>query len=1015
MISREKLIDINLGMLLKSRYRGYDNKTDFYIMSEYINLLAVDDYGYVMMLNILKKYSKDQLQEFRKEILYSIKELQDNNSYYNLKKDDKNDIDFYMNFNFENGKTLIFTKRLYLLKNILKDSNIKVFSAYLISIDNKYLYTFLKLCEECGIEVNQDYFKLLSNQNLDVFLEGNILNYLNGFKQLKEAKKLQKDELYKFLDKIELDQQKRLITEQMITFGIYKYKKGKEEIYFLSIPYIDNIESFCREIEKKFVDNSYRTEVILKLTKKRMFIINTKKIFDLYEYIITNCTKIEKIYNRKFDLDRFNEFFKSLNLNLEVTLNLDSNYKTFTCKFNYNIMLINAVWKIDKTLRSYDPKGRCYHIENSQLYNLKKAFEMLPINIQMINYDKIRNEIISLGIEIEAKLSKLKRIAIEERGKYVKLSFEYSEKMVKSIKELDASLRKYDDKTKSWTIPKNVLRILLSILKKNKIDAFYDISKIEKLKYDYENKPIQLNFVNKTNDFIELMPNEFNSTYEKLLEKYKTLNSERIIIPIDQLEDFKNFENENNIILGEDSLKSLKDTFNDVSYKLRNEKFKAIDFNSLKRKPFPHQSEIVEDMLNLKRFILADEMGLGKTYESILFAASIPYKKLVICPATLLFNWRKEILQALPNSYVRVIDSNTNIKKYEPLPEEGWLIINYELLEKFHDKLLDEKFNVLLCDEAHYIKGVDNKGFSNTKRAKNTLKIAENIPFKCALTGTPITNKPKDCWNLLRFIESKEINIGFETFKKYFKDSNAESLHSLLRNKMIRRLKKDILDLQESTRMFVPNRVNDKEYNKKLKEYWNHKGDKYIEFMAYLNSLRYILAKEKVKSTISLAENLLLENEKVVIFTNYTEPAEKFKNHFKNKAVLINGDVPIKERQKIIEDFQNGESKVFIGNLKAASVGITLTKANIVIFNDFDYVPATHIQAEERIHRIGQDKECNIFYNYAENIEIDEWIAEMLEKKFNMISKIVDNRDSEFIEDGLDDITKELFNRFFKK
>ncbi|MDU7943939.1 MAG: DEAD/DEAH box helicase, partial [Streptococcus salivarius] len=395
--------------------------------------------------------------------------------------------------------------------------------------------------------------------------------------------------------------------------------------------------------------------------------------------------------------------------------------------------------------RSYDPKGRCYHIENSQLYNLKKAFEMLPINIQMINYDKIRNEIISLGIEIEAKLSKLKRIAIEERGKYVKLSFEYSEKMVKSIKELDASLRKYDDKTKSWTIPKNVLRILLSILKKNKIDAFYDISKIEKLKYDYENKPIQLNFVNKTNDFIELMPNEFNSTYEKLLEKYKTLNSERIIIPIDQLEDFKNFENENNIILGEDSLKSLKDTFNDVSYKLRNEKFKAIDFNSLKRKPFPHQSEIVEDMLNLKRFILADEMGLGKTYESILFAASIPYKKLVICPATLLFNWRKEILQALPNSYVRVIDSNTNIKKYEPLPEEGWLIINYELLEKFHDKLLDEKFNVLLCDEAHYIKGVDNKGFSNTKRAKNTLKIAENIPFKCALTGTPITNKPKDC------------------------------------------------------------------------------------------------------------------------------------------------------------------------------------------------------------------------------------------------------------------------------
>ncbi|MDK0886689.1 hypothetical protein P5F43_06670 [Clostridium perfringens] len=263
MISREKLIDINLGMLLKSGYRGYDNKTDFYIMSEYINLLAVDDYGYVMMLNILKKYSKDQLQEFRKEILYSIKELQDNNSYYNLKKDDKNDIDFYMNFNFENGKTLIFTKRLYLLKNILKDSNIKVFSAYLISIDNKYLYTFLKLCEECGIKVNQDYFKLLSKHNIDVFLEGDILNYLNYLKQLKETKRLQKEELCKFLGEIELDQQKRLITEHMIAFGIYKYKRRKEEKYFLSIPYIDDIDSFCREIEKKFVDNLYREDIIL--------------------------------------------------------------------------------------------------------------------------------------------------------------------------------------------------------------------------------------------------------------------------------------------------------------------------------------------------------------------------------------------------------------------------------------------------------------------------------------------------------------------------------------------------------------------------------------------------------------------------------------------------------------------------------------------------------------------------------------------------------------------------------
>ena len=114
------------------------------------------------------------------------------------------------------------------------------------------------------------------------------------------------------------------------------------------------------------------------------------------------------------------------------------------------------------------------------------------------------------------------------------------------------------------------------------------------------------------------------------------------------------------------------------------------------------------------------------------------------------------------------------------------------------------------------------------------------------------------------------------------------------------------------------------------------------------------------------------------------------------------------ELKEVIDEFQEGDKKVFIGNLKAAGTGITLTKSDIVIFNDFDYIPSSHLQAEQRIHRIGQKNNCFIVYNYASNAEIDGFMIEKLTSKFKMINQIVDGVDSEFIEEDKS-ITKELY------
>lgn len=441
------------------------------------------------------------------------------------------------------------------------------------------------------------------------------------------------------------------------------------------------------------------------------------------------------------------------------------------------------------------------------------------------------------------------------------------------------------------------------------------------------------------------------------------------------------------------------------------------DYSYLTRKPFKHQVEGAKFLLEKKRGLIADEMGTGKTFCTILASLTLPSPRLVVCPASLKLNWEKEIKMVDYEGTVCVIGTNGKIEKAD------WYIINYDLLEKEYPRLKDIPFTNVVFDEAHYIKSVANSGKADSKRANFAIKLAEKCKYVFSLTGTPITNKPKDLFNILR-ISDHILSRNFFSFGQKYCDashngfgwrfdgsSNERELHQQIKPMMLRRLKKDMLDLPEKVRRFIPVEINMRDYHNAIDDYFAAKGKltEEAEHIAYLGTIKHILAREKTVHTIEIAENILEGDESVVIFTNYNVVVDKLMNHFGDMATKITGSCSTKARQQAVDDFQSGKKKVMVANIIAGGVGITLVEANNLIFNDFDWVPSNHFQAEDRIHRIGQTKNCTINYLYVQSAEIDNYMANMLETKSTYINKIIDNGDGDQL-----NVTKEIIKNMYK-
>ena len=424
------------------------------------------------------------------------------------------------------------------------------------------------------------------------------------------------------------------------------------------------------------------------------------------------------------------------------------------------------------------------------------------------------------------------------------------------------------------------------------------------------------------------------------------------------------------------------------------------------RPPLEHQKEAIQKLLENKKFILADDMGLGKTTSTIIGALESGSKKiLIICPATLKINWKREIENYSDRSIFIAESKNFST-------EHDFVIANYDIIKNFHDPknkeeslILNSKFDLVIVDEAHYIK---NATAQRTKLINDLVKNTERLWL---LTGTPMTSRPMDYFNLLSLVDSPvsknwmayairycagyQFKVGNRKVWNITGASNLEELRERTSGTILRRLKENVLDLPDKIITPVYLKLKSKAYEDVMGEYydWYDKNPEESKSLTVqfskLTKVRQIIAEEKIQQTIEIAENIIEQGKKVIVFCNFTDSLNKIVEHFGKTAVKLDGSMSQHERQYSVDQFQENEKiKVFVGNIKAAGTGITLTAGEAAIFNDLSFLPSDHAQAEDRSYRYGQKNNVLVYYPIFENT-IEGIIYDILNNKKQVIATVM--------------------------
>lgn len=403
------------------------------------------------------------------------------------------------------------------------------------------------------------------------------------------------------------------------------------------------------------------------------------------------------------------------------------------------------------------------------------------------------------------------------------------------------------------------------------------------------------------------------------------------------------------------------------------------------------------------RALLADEMGLGKTIQALAWIqlnrkTSAP--ALVICPASLKENWRREVNTHTTLSCVVLAG------KY-PIHISGDFdvyIINYDVLPGWTDALA-QQFKTVILDEGQYIKN------RKSKRSKAALKIVKNVPHVISITGTPVVNRPIELFNALSMIRPSLFPSFWKFAERYCGASfdgygwdfsgatNIKELHNLLVSSvMIRRLKKDVLkELPEKQRVVVPLPLSNESAYKEAEDNtrsWIRDNDRPAS--ALLNGMSQIeaLKQEAVSQKMDSVRSWLLDfmedtDKKVIIFAHHLFVLDALQEICRPFGV-VRVDGSVKDRMKIVDRFNNEDGvRVFLGQIQAAGVGINLTAADTVIFVEFEWAPSDHDQAEDRAHRFGQKKAVTAYYLVGQGT-VDEDLLRGLDKKRKIISRTID-------------------------
>jgi SNF2 family DNA or RNA helicase len=398
------------------------------------------------------------------------------------------------------------------------------------------------------------------------------------------------------------------------------------------------------------------------------------------------------------------------------------------------------------------------------------------------------------------------------------------------------------------------------------------------------------------------------------------------------------------------------------------------------------------------------------------------FPTLIVAPLVTLQNWQREIEKFMKRKSRngRILDDETptstiiRVGKSEDLGKYDFYIINYELLFKRYKDLAKLNIRTIVCDEVQNLRSKTTQKYQAIKK----LSALESVKYRVGLSGTPIYNRGSEIWPIVDILRPGLLG-SFKEFCEYFcyinekgkaivLENKRESLRNMLqKHVMLRRKKTDVLsELKEKIRYKEIIDADITYYNNELAKIWqkleNERKEAQTAFdasTAYqraIQSERQAAGVAKLPHVINFVKNIMEIEESVVVFCHHKAIHSLLHQslaEFRPSSII--GGQTDKDRQQQIDTFQNGDTKLMIAGLRAGNVGINLTRARYVIFAELDWSPAIHLQAEDRLHRIGQKSTVFAYYLIG-NGTLDEHVAKVLVDKSYEIDAIMDNKVESF-------------------
>jgi len=439
----------------------------------------------------------------------------------------------------------------------------------------------------------------------------------------------------------------------------------------------------------------------------------------------------------------------------------------------------------------------------------------------------------------------------------------------------------------------------------------------------------------------------------------------------------------------------------------------------------PYQRSGFDFLCHLSRHklggILADDMGLGKTLQTLAWLAWLKANSrthrpvLVICPASVVHNWRREANRFVPSLSVLILESGSarhNLRKQ--IPQHDLIVTNYALLRRDLEALQKFSFSVVVLDEAQFIKNPDAQITQSVKQ----LRADQHL----ALTGTPLENRLLDLWSIVDFVQPGYLSTQQKFREKYEpRGENAADeqriarrrLSSRLRPLMLRRLKRevahDLPDRIEQRRDCELGEAQRKLYLAELRrsreEVMNSVAERGLNkstmhVLAALTRLRQICCHPqlvgndsisgKTETLFELLEPLMAQNQKVLLFSQFVQMLRILEKECAARQIpthILTGET--KDRHLATSAFQEDtRGSVFLLSLRAAGTGLNLTTASYVVLYDPWWNPAVEAQAIDRSHRIGQTDTVNAYRLIAPGT-VEEKIWDLQQRKAQTIADVL--------------------------